>query len=136
MCVSFTSLVGGCNSTIVIFRCAGTRISDKYNFDLAPLFYAPTGGEPRTYVCWRCFHIFLDVSLRTSHLLSAKCPVGRPGKPARTHWSKSRRAPCTIERAANAQVVFRWEWAIRFISFERKGIPGTGVLFFKLLVAI
>ena len=48
------------------------------------------------------FRTFAHFSLRTKHF-SAKHRMLGHMKPGRTHWSRSRRDPCTLERAAGAQ---------------------------------
>ena len=57
------------------------------------------------YVCLSIFRTFANFSLRTKDF-SAKHQMRGHMKPGRTHWSRSRRDPCTLERVAGAQTFF------------------------------
>ena len=76
------------------------------------------------YVCLSIFRTVAHFSLRTKHF-SAKHQILGHMKPGRTHWSRSRRDPCTLERVASAQSVsfggseFSYVAKVRFFGATR-----------------
>ena len=78
--------------------------------------------------------MFVKSSYFFEHISSCgKTLSSRHGKPGRTHWSRSGRNPCSVERVASAQTFSRREWIRRFAWFHTRGLilyVRTGKMFF------
>ena len=93
----------------IVYHCPEMKQRFDSNFITATVFTFPD-RVVRIYVCALIYLILRCFVLLRTHLLKralfGETPSSPHGKPAQTHWSRSGRDPCPLERVASPQSFF------------------------------
>ena len=96
---------------------AGKKHSGPNKGQDATQSYSHSEGKPCICDCFVCFRSYFVV-----RALQPKPLTFLQGKAVRTHWSRSRRGPCTLERVAGARSFSSGRGWDNFPGFSRRGL--------------